>query len=440
MNEAISLPRWRFPPDYEARSAQALDIALGQVAMYRDWRRLDPGPAYPADIRYAAMPALTKSDIRTHFPNVLPPGRDIAKAVANHEVELVQTSGTTDDKITNVWNQPWWDASERESWKLNAHMTRAATGDHREAILVNPKNVGIASDDVDLPFEKRRLARFLYLNEKTDPLAWSNRILDRMVAELNSYQPAVFEGNPSYLARFARYITANAKKVHRPGAVVFTYEYPTHFHQAQVRRAFDVPLVSSYGSTEVGYVFMQCEEGRFHQNTRFCRVDFQPFRPEHGGPLFGRILVTPFDNPWNCLVRFDMGDLARLEETGRCPCGRDSGIILASMRGRTINLTLAQDGRLVTLGELDDCLSRLEGVDEYRLAQVDPRTYELHIVSGRANEEALRGEAADLLIGLYGRGSKVSVILEDDIGPEVSGKYMLARANFSIDIQRYLNA
>ena len=42
-----------------------------------------------------------------------------------------------------------------------------ATGEHPEAILVNPLNVGIASDTVDLPLTQRRLARFLYLSERT---------------------------------------------------------------------------------------------------------------------------------------------------------------------------------------------------------------------------------------------------------------------------------
>ena len=187
-------------------------------------------------------------------------------------------------------------------------------------------------------------------------------------------------------------------------------------------------------------MFMQCEEGRFHQNSQFCRVDFQPLKPEHGGPAIGRILATPLGNPWCCLVRFDTGDLARLEESGRCSCGRDAGMILSSMQGRAINLTLTQGGRLVTLAELDDCISRLEGIDEYKLVQVDPHTYELHIASRRADKNALRGEATDVLTDLYGRGSSVSVIFEDAIAPEVSGKYMAARAMFPIDIQRYLNA
>src|SRR3972149_7917776 len=155
MNEARpNPPQWHFPSGYDTRSANALDTALDQIGLYRSWRSRDPGAHYLADVRFAAMPALTKRDIREHFPHVLPPYRDIGQGLASGKIQLVETSGTTDDKITNIWNQEWWDASERASWKLNSHMAVCATGDHREAILVNPKNVGFASDEGDLPIDK----------------------------------------------------------------------------------------------------------------------------------------------------------------------------------------------------------------------------------------------------------------------------------------------
>ena len=230
------------------------------------------------------MPALTKKDIREHsLQETLPEGTDIDRAIAGGQIALVQTSGTTDDKITNIWNQQWWDASERSSWKLNSWINRIATGDHREAILVNPKNVGIISDEVDLTMEKRRLSRFLYLNEKTDPSSWTPALMDRMIEELNIFQPAVLEANPSYLARLCRYITTKNKTAFQPGTIVFTYEYAAGLHYRQIRQVFQVPIVSSYGTTETGYVFMQCEQGKLHQNSEFCRVDFQPFKTEHGG-------------------------------------------------------------------------------------------------------------------------------------------------------------
>ena len=191
-------------------------------------------------------------------------------------------------------------------------------------------------------------------------MSWSTQIMDRMVAELNSYQPSVLEANPSMLARLCRYIASRKMHVHQPGVIVYTYEYPTIFHYRQIRRVFDVPMASSYGTTEVGYVFVECEHGRLHQNSEFCRVDFQPFQRQHGGPLLGRILVTPLDNPWNYLVRFNTGDVVKLEENGQCPCGRNSGFVLSSIQGRAVNLTLACDGRLVTLFELDNSVSKLQ--------------------------------------------------------------------------------
>ena len=125
--------------------------------------------------------------------------------------------------------------------------------------------------------------------------------------------------------------------MHSPAVIILTYENPSILHHRQIRRAFDAPVASSYGSTETAYVFMECEAGRLHQVTETCHVDFLPFAPEHGGPDVGRILVTTFDNPWRSLVRFDVGDVVRLNGPAPCPCGRDEGLTLASIEGRTIS-------------------------------------------------------------------------------------------------------
>ena len=385
------------------------------------------------------MPALTKKDIREHSPQeILPEGTDIDLGIASGEIALVATSGSTEDKIINIWNQKWWDESERNSWKFNSCLNRIATGDHREAILVNPKNVGIISDEVDLPLKKRRIARFLYLNEKTDPTAWTPALIDRMIEELNIFQPAILETNPSYLARLCRYITAHDKTVFQPQIIVFTYEYPAGFHYRQIRQVFHVPIASSYGTTETGYVFMQCEKGKFHQNSEFCRVDFQPFKKGQGGPYLGRILVTPFNNPWNYYLRFDTGDIVHLEESGKCACGRNAGIILSSVNGRQINLTLTCTGRLVTLFELDNALSSIEKIDAYQLIQQNNITYQLRVVSQNPDKSNLDSKITQILKTLYGNEAKIIILHEKDIAPEVSGKYLLSKVSFPLDLENYL--
>jgi phenylacetate-coenzyme A ligase PaaK-like adenylate-forming protein len=429
-----------FSAEYYHHSQHVLETALDQIDAYKPWRSYDPGREYPVDMRYAAMPALTKRAIRENFSRgLMLSNRDVSHGLASREIELVKTSGTIDASVTNIWSQEWWDASERASWRLNSYASKITTGNHAEAILSNPLNVGFTSDTLELPMEKRRLARFLYLNEKTNPASWTPEHMDRMVRELEIFRPVVLEANPSLLAKLCRYITARGKTVFQPGLIVFTYEYPAQFHYRQIRRVFDVPMASSYGTTETGYVFMQCEEGKFHQNSEFCRVDFQPLKPEHGGPGLGRILVTTFKNPWYYIVRFDVGDLVRLDEQGRCPCGRDSGFILDAIEGRAANITLTCNGRLVSLRELDEALSALSDIDEYRLEQVSKGVYHLYLVSQRRDKDRLSEQASQILKGLYGREAEISVIYQDAILPESSGKYSLAKTLFPVAIEPYLD-
>jgi phenylacetate-coenzyme A ligase PaaK-like adenylate-forming protein len=431
----------QFAPEYYKNSLDILETSLGQLGAYQSWRAYDPGAKCDVDERYAALPALTKRDIREHFPQgFVPAGRDVEKGLSSGEIQLVNTSGSSDAiRVTNIWNQTWWDASERASWKLNSHTMRLATGSHPEAILVNARNVGIISDDADLPFEKRRVARFLYLNEKTNPTTWSPQLMDRMINELDIFKPVILEANPSFLAKLCRYAAAKKRKVFQPGLITFTYEFPSKLHYRQIRQVFTAPTASSYGSTETGYVFMECEAGKLHQNSESCRVDFQPFKPEHGGPLRGRILITTFNNPWYYMLRFDVGDFARLDETQKCACGRNSGLIAEAIEGRFINATLTCDGRLITLRTLDDAISALEGLDEYKLEQTSPGVYVLHMAGQRRDKSAFGKEAAAILRKLYGKKSDISIVHEEFLAPEDSGKYSLARTLFPLNINDYLD-
>jgi phenylacetate-coenzyme A ligase PaaK-like adenylate-forming protein len=431
---------YRFSPEYYKKSLEVLETSLNLNA-YKAWRAGDPGAEYPIDRRYAAMPALTKRDIREHFPGgFVPPGKDVKKGLESGEIQLVNTSGSSDAvRVTNIWNQKWWDASERASWKLNSHAARFATGNHPEAILANARNVGFISDDGDLPLEKRRLSRFLYLNEKTDPSRWTEKIMDRMIHELDIFKPAILEANPSLLAKLCRYAAGKKKPVFQPGLITFTYEYPSRLHLQQIRRVFTAPLASSYGTTETGYTFMQCEAGKFHQNSESCRVDIQPLKTEHGGPGVGRILVTTFDNPWYYMLRFDVGDLARVDEEQSCPCGRNTGIIVAAIEGRFINATLTCDGRLVTLRRIDESMGTISGLDEYRLEQPAPAVYTLHLASQRQDRDKLSKEVKSLLRGIYGKGAGIAIVYKEFLSPEDSGKYSLAKTLFPLKIEDYLD-
>lgn len=433
--------RPHFSEEYHQKSRDILEASLNGLSAYKSWRAYDPGEGRSIDERYASLPVLTKADIRQHFPaGFVPPYRNVEQGLKSGEIQFVKTSGSSSAfKVTNIWNQKWWDASEEASWKLNSHASQVTTGSHAEAILANALNVGIISDDVDLPMEKRLLSRFLYLNEKTDPSRWSPKIMDRMIQELDIFKPVVLEANPSLLAKLCRYAYARKKTVFQPDLIVFTYEYPSVLHFRQINRVFKTPAISSYGSTETGYVFMQCEAGKFHQNSDFCRVDFQPLKKEHGGSYLGRMLVTTFDNPWYYMLRFDIGDLGRLDEEQRCSCGRDNGYILSSIEGRFTNATLACEGTLVTLRRVDEAISTIDNIDEYRLEQTSHGVYVLYLVTPRKDKDVISREAKDMFRKIYGKAADISVVFKEFLSPEDSGKYCLAKPLFNLDIKNYLD-
>ncbi len=435
----------RFTPGstYDGRCARALDEALGTAPAYAAWRPLDPGPAAPAAERLAALPALTKRELRAHGPQgFVPNGRDLDAGLAAREIELVTTSGATGDRVTNVWYQPWWDASEAASWRLNAHARAAATGRHREAILTSPWCAGFPCEDGRLSREQRTLGRFLFLSERSDPSAWTDELMDRMADELDACRPALLEANPSFLARLSRHLVARGRRVFSPALIVLTYENPSVLHRRWIARAFDAPVASSYGATEAGYVFMECEAGRLHQVTDSCHVDFLPFAPEHGGPDVGRILVTSLDNPWRALVRFDVGDVVRLDGHDPCPCGRREGLTLRSVEGRTVNLTLTPDGRAVTQGAVDRALGAVEGLAEYQLLQTGPARYRLTFVvdedsASRAGAAIPPGHVAaaavEALQALYGPAASVTAEPAPAIAPDPPGKYRLTKSVEPVD-------
>jgi len=417
---------------YEDHCLETLETALNLVPMYDSWRQLDPGEDAPVDTRYAALPALSKPDIRKHFPyGIVPRGLDLDAALAGGEVSFVQTSGTADESLTNLWNQEWWNASERASWALNAHAARVLTGTHREAILASALSVGPRSEGPQIAREERMLARFLFLNEYGSTAQWPEGHEERIRKELEEYSPVTLEANPSLLARFARWAWSKGKSVFQPGLITLTYEFPSAVQLRAIRRIFSCPIASSYGATEAGYVFMECEKGRLHQNHAFCRADLVPV-PGLEEQGIGRILATTFGNRWFPLLRFDIGDLAQIARDA-CPCGRTFGLTLSSIEGRLISIFLASGNRIVTHAQMDRVIAEVDGIDDYRLDQNSPRHVRLRLViaDGRASQSVLR-DAREAIRTLLGDEVETTVEAVCCLLPEASGKFLLARRHFPL--------
>lgn len=415
-------PQPVFREAYFKNCIKTLEIALQRVPPYQSWRPYDLGSSYTVDERFQALPILSKDEYKRFSPDCfVPVERDIREAIERGEIEYVITNGISGEKIKILWSQSWWDKTEQASWALNAHTSTAHLGKHREAILTSALCVGVLSDDYDLSFDERKNDRFLYLNEKSSPLLWQKHHFERIVAELQRFKPLVLEANPSFLSRFARFITKNHLHVFQPSLVLLTYELPSLFDLQDIRQVFNCPICNSYGSTEAGHIFMECEFGRFHQNTTWCRVDLEPLELDCTSADIYRIIVTTFNNPWGVLLRYDTGDLCKSTKDFVCRCGRQEGLIIDRLEGRTRNLTMTVDGKLVTEKQVDLALSGIKSISTYQLVQISANEYLLRFNSkGKTN--SIEKLAIAHLRDLYGDSANF-FFSEENIQPEKSGKF-----------------
>ena len=413
-------------PVYRGRCAEALDLALGATPFYAAWRAADPGQDAPVARRYAALPALTKADIRAHFPGgFVSAGIDFQSELESGRVSYVSTSGSTAEQVTLFWSQAWWDQSERASWKLNAHLRRITDGACREAVLASPLCVGPHRPGETLPAGERTLGRLLFLNQTVNPGCWRAEEMLRMLDELAWLRPAVLEADPFYLAALAAFARDRSLPVYQPAVITLTYSFPAQVFLNVIRQAFEAPLVSSYGSTETGYVFMECERGRLHQNTDSCHVDFVPLEKRPSGSVLGRLLVTPFGHPVQRFVRFDIGDLAEAAPERACPCGQRAGLTLERIAGRVSDLTVTRDGRRVTVADVDEVLAEMPDVRGFQIDQPPDGTLHARLCLGpRAGSDAVRDAERRLeRVYRYPVAAEGVAALEH----EPSGKVRLAR-------------
>jgi len=413
---------------YVTACCTALDQALATAPFYQSWRARDPGVTVSLDRRFALLPWVSKRDLRAHMPNGFTHRpAELKAALSAGDVELVSTSGTTEDRSSVLWHQPWWDRSERAGAHLHAGLAEVVAREAREAVLTSPLCGGTVCHVGSLTMAERTLGRLLFLNQQQDPNRWTASECDRMIDEINVFQPELLEADPAYLAILARHAFLHGRALHQPRFITLTYEFPSRVYLRQIRRSFPgVPLVSSYGSTETGHVLTACEKGNFHQNTASCRIDFQPLHSKHRQPRVGRILVTLLNHPWLSLIRFEPGDLVELADKP-CLCGRHAGLTVSAIAGRTRDMTFTTDGRAVTVDQVDQAAEAIQSLLAYQVEQTDSAAYTFHLVCEPGAEERAQIQAVESLTRLYGADARIATRRESVIAPEQSGKFRLTR-------------
>jgi phenylacetate-CoA ligase len=424
-------------PEHDARVVQAIARAHVEIPFYAKRGRAPIDPKTPLDEVLRATPLLTKADVRPTLPKQwVPASVDVKAALASGDIELVETSGSTQDRLRILWDKGWWIRQEDRAMRTNPLVARAHRGEfgpYKETILTTPV-CGLATCHVgDLPLSERLDEHRLFLNMRPDPTFWRPDDMDRMLDELAGHTTVGLESDPMYFATLARYAASRGRTIDVKGFAQLTYAFTTRGHVRGIRLAYGGPLLQLYGASEVGVLFMEGTDLRLHHAPFTTHVELLPCKvATPGAKNVALVVVTTLDRVAQPLVRFVVGDLVQVDPGG--PRAFTSVPPLLTVEGRVQDSVLRPDGAIITCGAIDRALGGCD-VAVFQVNQREPGSVEVEVVPEPGSEGTVVDAARAALTGLF-EGLTVQVRTATAIAAEPSGKFRVARRQFPLDLGR----
>jgi phenylacetate-coenzyme A ligase PaaK-like adenylate-forming protein len=431
--ESPVLPR--HDPQHEARTVAAIARAIRDIPFYASRGYVAPAPGMPLREALARLPLLTKKDVRSTLPKQwVPAGRDTKAEIASGALELVETSGSTGERLRILWDEGWWPRQETRAMRTHERIAAAmdgAQGPYRETILTSPEcGVGVCHYG-DVPYEERKDETHLWISQRPDPLYWSDAEQTRMLDELGMHGTVGMESDPFYLSVLSRYARAHGRKLDVKSFVQLTYAFTSRPFLRSIREGFGGEVVQLYGASEVGVLFMEGTDGRLHHSPFTTHVELLPARvPTPGAKDVALVVVTTLDRSAMPLLRFLVGDLVQVDREG--PRTWTSVAPLVSVEGRVDDAVVRPDGALVTAGALDRAIGAPDGLTAWQIHQAAPGSVSVDVVAegdaARAAEE-VRARVLPLCTGLEVTARAVTAI-----AVEASGKLRVSKRDFPLDL------
>jgi len=182
---------------------------------------------------------------------------------------------------------------------------------------------------------RARVENFVYNRNFQGAWYLSKQRMKEIVDEINLWRPQLLWCFRDGIDAVAKYINSQGLSVHQPGAIVLGGSTVYPFVVKTIEQAFHAPVLSAYGSREVGGVASEClEKMGHHIATNFAvieafDVDGRPVMEQDA-----ELAITGLMNYAMPFIRYRLGDRGALTKR-QCTCGRTFPL-LGSISGRVV--------------------------------------------------------------------------------------------------------
>jgi phenylacetate-CoA ligase len=207
-------------------------------------------------------------------------------------------------------------------------------------------------------------------------------VLDRM----ESFKPELVIGYTSMLMGLASLKKYGKGTSVCPRIIISSGEVLDTYSRAYIEKAFDVPVLNLYATTEGGSIAFECLGRSFHINADFTHVEIlDTAGVSVADDTFGSVVVTRLYGGGTPIIRYTgLNDIASLS-SDVCGCGLHTPL-LKTLEGRKKDAIILPDGRVfppatipMPLAEAAAAFRTLQ-IQRFQFVQHAPDTIEIRVV------------------------------------------------------------
>lgn len=160
------------------------------------------------------------------------------------------------------------------------------------------------------------------------------------------------------------------------GEVLFPYQ------RELIAEVLNCPVANGYGGRDSALIAHECPQGGMHVLSDAVileLLDAQGHPVPPGEP--GEIVITDLYSHEFPFIRYATGDVAVMSNR-RCPCGRALPL-LERVEGRSNDMILAPDGRIINSLALIYPVRAIEGIEHFRVRQKAVDCFHVQVVRNR---------------------------------------------------------
>lgn len=376
---------------------------------------------HPSDVKSLAdlanFPVLTKTDIRTHGPDLR------STAFAGQSLRTKKTSGSTGVPLTILCDE------QAIQWKYACTLRADQWSGYRLGQRVakvwgNPEYQAFG-------LRGRVMNRVVDRAVHLDTLHLTPERMEAFVSAIRRHRPGLIFGHAHSIYLLACQLKKLGIDDVRPNGVVST-AMPLHdWQRTVIESVFGTKPTNRYGCEEVSLIACECPaHNGLHvaAESVFTEVEAS-----------GHLLVTDLSNFAMPLIRYRIGDVVTATDR-TCSCGRGLPL-LERIEGRDADYAITPDGALISgISLTENFAMHIPGAAQVQIVQESRTHVVVRLVVDDAFTDASRTRIANLVLDTFGPTMRHDVELVDAIPQEPSGKYRFCISKVGTDHLKELSA